>query len=149
MGNKSSKKDNQLTEREEVLIPFEYSDTGHQIVVLEYRDETIRMILDTAAGANVFSEKSSQRLGLSLLESEETVSGLGTKEHAIEKIEPIEVTFGKSNLLLENMLSMDLSHVEAAGGSEGIDGLLGSPFFRNYKARLDFEARMLTLVLDR
>ena len=42
---------------------------------------------------------------------------------------------------------MDLSHVEVAGGMKGVDGLLGSPFFRTHKVRIDFATNRLVLML--
>ena len=135
-------------ERSRLNLPFELSDTGHQIVTLRYGDKRVRMILDTAAGVNVLSDQASGRLGVTVMKSDETVKGLGTSEHPVEKIQPIEVHFGESKLLLESLLSMDLSHVAKAGGSEGIDGLLGSPFFRTFQAIINFETNRISLLVN-
>lgn len=133
----------------ELSIPFELSATGHQIVTLSYGKDSIRMLLDTGAGANVFSQKAAKKLGLTVQESGDTVSGLGTKEHAMAHISPLIVASGDEKMILQHLVSMDLSHVEAAGGDKGIDGLLGSPFFREYKAKIDFEMNQVTLIINR
>jgi hypothetical protein len=133
----------------DLSIPFEISPTGHQIVTLMYGKEPIRMILDTAAGTNVFSQKAAKKLELTVKESGDKAAGLGTQGHAMANVSPITVASGNEKMMLQNLVSMDLSHVEVAGGSKGIDGLLGSPFFREYKAKIDFEMNRVTLRINR
>lgn len=107
------------------------------------------MILDTGAGVNVFSQKAAKKLDLTVKESGENASGLGTQDHAMANVSPCKVVWGKTKLILQNLVSTDLSHVERAGGSNGIDGLLGSPFFREYKATVDFKINRVTLRVSR
>lgn len=103
------------------------------------------MILDTAAGANVFSEKSAKRLKLTVKDKGEKAAGLGTQGHAMAEVSPIVVVSGEEQLTLRDLVSLNLSNVEAAGGKKGIDGLLGSPFFQTYKAQIDFTSNTLTI----
>ena len=133
--------------KSEVLlsIPFEISPTGHQIVTLQYKGKPIRMILDTAAGANVFSKKSTKKLRLKVKKTEEKAAGLGTRGHAMTRVDSLEVSSGKQKLSLDNLVSLDLSHTEAAGGKKAADGLLGSPFFQTYNAQIDFATNQLIL----
>jgi hypothetical protein len=132
-----------------VAIPFEISPTGHQIVTLMYDEKPIRLILDTAAGANVISEKAAGKFNLKLMESGQKAAGLGTSGHAVEYVDPITVTAGTTKLRLQDLISLDLSHVEAAGEPAGIDGLLGSPFFRKYKAKIDFQEKQVIIRTSR
>lgn len=131
----------------EVSIPFTISPTGHQIVVLKHGDKDVRMILDSAAGANVLSLKAAYKLQLELKDSTETASGIGTKEHAMTSLSPLKVSYAEHDFMLNNLVAMDLTHVEIAGGEEGADGLLGSPFFRANKAKIDFKTNLLTFTL--
>ena len=63
--------------------PFEISPTGHQVVTLQYNGKRIRMILDTAAGANVFSRKAAKKPEPTLKGSELQAAGLGVQAHAM------------------------------------------------------------------
>ncbi len=132
----------------DLSIPFEISPTGHQVVTLMYGKKPIRMILDTAAGANVVSQKAAKKLELTVNDAGGKAAGLGTQGHAMARVSPIIVASGKKKLMLQNLVSMDLSHVKMAGGSKGIDGLLGSPFFQEYKAKIDFEMNRVTLRIN-
>ena len=42
-------------------------------------------------------------------------------------------------------VSLNLDHIQVAGGDKIIHGLLGSPFFRKYQAILDFSTNTLTI----
>lgn len=132
----------------EISIPFEITATGHQAVTLMYGEKKIRMILDTAAGANVFSREAIEKMGVETKDSLETVSGLGTAAQDTTEVPPLTLVYGETKLPIENAISIDLSHVKAAGGEEGLDGLLGSPFFKLYKAKIDFSTRKLVLSID-
>lgn len=132
----------------EISIPFEITATGHQVVTLMYGQKKIRMILDTAAGGNVFSQETIEKLGVETKDSPEKAAGLGTAAHDMEEVPTLALVYGETKLLIENAFSMNLSHVKPAGGKEGVDGLLGSPFFILHKAKIDFSTRKLVLSID-
>lgn len=132
----------------ELSIPFEISPTGHPVVTLMYGEKPIRMILDTAAGANVFSQKATTRLELTVKNSDEKAAGLGTQAYAMAEVSPIVVALGEKKLRLQDLITMDLSHVEVAGGGKGFDGLLGSPFFREFRVKIDFGNNTIALNMN-
>lgn len=45
-----------------------------------------------------------------------------------------------------SFVSLNLDHVQVAGGEEGVHGLLGSPFFIQHKGVIDFENHTLELL---
>jgi hypothetical protein len=114
-----------------------------------YDEKPIRLILDTAAGANVVSQKAAAKFQLKLTDSGLKAAGLGTSGHAVEDVDPITVAAGETKLRVQDLVSLDLSHVEAAGKPAGIDGLLGSPFFRKYKAKIDFEEKQVIIKVSK
>ena len=133
---------------EQISIPFELTPTGLQVVTLTYGGGPIQMILDTGAGANVFSQEAAKRLKLPLKDSAIQGAGIGGQRHAMARVSPIIVVSGKKQLMLRNVVSTDLSQALIAAGTEGIDGLLGSPFFQAHKAQIDFSTNTLILNID-
>ena len=128
----------------EISIPFIISSTGHPIVTLKHGKKTLRMIIDTAAGANILSVKSAKKLKLKLKPSSGKAAGLGTAGHAMSNLDPITVLFNKDTFTLYNLMSLNLSHVQIAGGKKGVDGLLGYPFFKANNASVDYKTNLLT-----
>lgn len=139
-----SAQDQQLAENE-VSIPFQITPTGHQIVTLMHEGKPIRMILDTGAGANVFSNVATKKLKLTTQASNRKAAGIGTTAHEMLHVAPTTFVIEHKRLMLANFVSMDLSHIQKAGGKKPIDGLLGSPFFQAYRARLDFSTNTMVI----
>jgi len=111
------------------VIEFEISETGHQIVEAKINGKLLRFILDTGAGTSVLD-----RGCLSELSIEE----MGDIEvHSIE--------FGNALFESPDFVSLNLDHVQVAGGEKGVHGLLGSPFFTQYQAVIDFSKNRLEL----
>lgn len=76
--------------------------------------------------------------------SEENAAGLGTSEHEMGLIEVLKFELAGQSLESTEFFSLNLDHVQVAGGDNIIHGLLGSPFFRKYQAVLDFGTNTLT-----
>lgn len=128
-----------------IQIPFEITATGHLVVTLEYQSRPLRLLLDTASGANVLSEKSASQLKLQQNSLESDVRGLGTSNYKKAALDSLNVSYRSRNIELTDLIAMDLSNVNPAGGDKGMDGLLGSPFFRAYNAVIDFSTKQLTI----
>ena len=126
-------------------LQFEVSETGHQIVQAEINGHTVRLILDTAAGASVLDRACIKQLGIQEALSEENDAGLGTTEHEMGLTDVVKFELAGQVYKSTQFVSLDLDHVQAAGGGNSIHGLLVSPFFRKYQAILDFGTNTLTI----
>jgi|TARA_B100001063_G_scaffold230161_1_gene243000 hypothetical protein len=126
-------------------LQFEVTETGHQIIQAKINGHTVCLILDTAAGASVLDRTCIKKLGIQEEVSEENAAGLGTAEHEMGFIDVLKFELAGQLYQSTQFVSLNLDHVQAAGGGDTIHGLLGSPFFRKYQAILDFGTNTLTI----
>ena len=71
-----------------------------------------------------------EALGLKAGKTNITVNGLGTSSYATESVSVPIMTIGKVGYHNPRFIALDLSHVERAGGKDGLHGLIGSTFLR-------------------
>ena len=128
-----------------VSLKFEVTETGHQIIKAKINGHKVRLILDTGAGASVVDRACIKELGIEEVLSNENAAGLGTADHEMGLIEVLNFELVGQLYESTEFVSLNLDHVQVAGGDNIIHGLLGSPFFRKYEAVLDFGANTLTL----
>ena len=128
-----------------IFLEFEMSETGHQIVEAKINGKLLRFILDTAAGSSVLNKACLAELGIQEVSSEESAAGLGTSEHEMGNIVVPEIELGGRLYEYPEFVSLNLDHVQVAGGEKGVHGLLGSPFFSKYKAVIDFGTNRVVL----
>ncbi|MDO6636113.1 retropepsin-like aspartic protease [Pseudoalteromonas carrageenovora] len=128
------------------IIKFEMSETGHQIVNAKINGKPLRLILDTAAGSSVLDNACLNDLNIIETLSDENAAGLGTSEHVMGNIEVSEIELAGIVYKNPSFVSLNLDHVQVAGGEEGVHGLLGSPFFSQHKCVIDFENHTLELL---
>ena len=126
-------------------LKFEVTATGHQIIQAKINGHAVRLILDTAAGASVLDRACIKKLGIQEEVSEENAAGLGTAKHEMGLIDVLKFELAGQLYESTEFVSLNLDHVQAAGGGDTIHGLLGSPFFRKYQAVLDFGTYTLTI----
>ena len=126
-------------------LKFEVTETGHQIIQAKINGHKVNLILDTAAGASVFDRGCIKKLGIQEKLSEENAAGLGTADHEMGLIEVLKFELAGQLFESTEFVSLNLDHVQVAGGDNIIHGLLGSPFFRKYQAVLDFGTDTLTI----
>ena len=126
-------------------LQFEVSETGHQIIQAKINGHTVCLILGTAAGASVLDRTCIKKLGIQEEVSEENAAGIGTAEHEMGLIDVVKFELAGQLYESTQFVSLNLDHVQAAGGGNRIHGLLGSPFFRKYQAIVDFGTNTLTI----
>ena len=126
-------------------LKFEVTETGHQIIQAKINGHKVNLILDTAAGASVLDRACIKKLGIQEKLSEENAAGLGTADHEMGLIEVLKFELAGQLFESTEFVSLNLDHVQPAGGDNIIHGLLGSPFFRKYQALLDFGTNTLTI----
>ncbi|TMP72500.1 retropepsin-like aspartic protease [Pseudoalteromonas sp. S1608] len=126
-------------------LKFKVTETGHQIIQVKINGHKVNLILDTAAGASVLDRACIKKLGIQEKLSEENAAGLGTADHEMGLIEVLKFELAGQLFESTEFVSLNLDHVQPAGGDNIIHGLLGSPFFRKYQAVLDFGTDTLTI----
>ena len=126
-------------------LKFEVTETGHQIIQAKINGHTVCLILDTAAGASVLDRACINKLGIQEKLSEENAAGLGTAKHEMGLIDVLKFELAGQLYESTEFVSLNLDHIQVAGGDKIIHGLLGSPFFRKYQAILDFSTNTLTI----
>ncbi|MDO7084406.1 aspartyl protease family protein [Pseudocolwellia sp. AS88] len=127
------------------LLEFEISETGHQFVEAKINGKLLRFILDTAAGASVLDRACLSELGIEEKTNKENAGGLGTSDHEMGDIEVPAIELGGTLYENPSFISLNLEHVQVAGGEKGVHGLLGSPFLSKYKAVIDFGVNKIVL----
>ena len=127
------------------IIEFEISQTGHQIIEAKINGKSLRFILDSAAGSSVLDRACLIELGIEETLNVENAAGLGTSDHAMGDIEVHSIELGNALFESPDFVSLNLDHVQVAGGEKGVHGLLGSPFFIQYQAVIDFSKNRLEL----
>ena len=141
LGKESSKKGN------EIAVPFEITATGYQTVVMSYKDQNFTMILDTGASVNVLSNKIVKTNNFEVTSSDYKVMGVGSEELDLARISPITASIANKDFIIHDLITIDLSNIDSITEIQGVDGLLGIPFFQKYNARIDFAAKKVYLTL--
>lgn len=117
-----------------VEVPFTYE--GYLIVVEgKVNDQPARLILDSGAGAGLFTPKSAEKLQLKSM-GQTLVGGGG------EKLVPAKITNAKIEIggaVQEKQLGVILDL--PSGAKAETDGIVGYPFFRNYVVQIDYAAQ--------
>ena len=126
-------------------LKFEVTEIGHQIIQAKINGHKVNLILDTAAGASVLDRACIKKLGIQEKLSEENAAVLGTADHEMGLIDVLKFELAGQLFESTEFVSLNLDHVQPAGGDNIIHGLLGSPFFRKYQAVLDFGTNTLTI----
>jgi len=130
-------------EPDRIVVPFKISRSGHQVVIVTFKGKPMRLVIDSAAGANVVDIDSAERLGIKAIGKRKDTSGLGTSSHKTINLTPFKVFLGDAAVVLE-AIGLDLKHVKSAGGKGGLDGLLGAPFLISHRATIDFQSKSLS-----
>ena len=114
-----------------VEVPFTLE--GYLIVVEgKVNGVPARMILDTGAGAGLYTPKSAERLQLKV--TGETMVGGGGAKLIPAKLTSAKIELG--NAVQENQFGVIL---ELPSGAKGeFDGIVGYPFLRNYVVEIDY-----------
>ncbi|MDB6076463.1 MAG: hypothetical protein JWO82_210 [Akkermansiaceae bacterium] len=129
-----------------VTVPFEITDTGHQIVKLVIGETPLRLIVDGGSGGDMLATKTAERLKLAANKAGEDtkgVGGAGPKLMHLENGDPLECQLGEAKIKIDFGF-MDLEGLQIAGGGGGVDGILGSPFLQQHKAVIDFGSKTLS-----
>lgn len=122
-----------------VEIPFTYE--GYLIAVEgKINGQSAKLILDTGAGAGLYTPKSAEKLQLKTMG--QTLVGGGGERLIPAKITTTRIELGEA--VQENQLGVIL---ELPSGAKGeYDGIVGYPFFKNYVVQFDYAAQRVRFI---
>jgi len=121
-----------------VVIPMEYAD-GHIFVTVTVNGlKRLRLMLDTGASANLFSEGSLDSLNLPVVGTSAGKGMGGYSEISLVKSDSVEV--GGLTLFRQVAGVADLSSLQ---GMLRFDGLLGQDFLSRFPIMVDYQAQRL------
>jgi len=120
-------------------VPFTYE--GYLIVVEgKVNDQPARLILDTGAGAGLYTPKSAEKLQLKSMG--QTLVGGGGEKLVPAKITNAKIEIGGAIQTQQLGVILDLP-----SGSKGeFDGIVGYPFLRNYVVQIDYATKKVRFI---
>lgn len=128
-----------------VVIPFELLKSRHMAIQVKINGKgPYKVIFDTGAPTNLVNNKVAKESGL-LDKKDKGGLPLFGAAPTPKKIKKFEV----GDLVLEDMPTMVMDHPTVAAISEAlgpIEGLIGFPFFAQYKMTIDYQKKEMTLV---
>jgi hypothetical protein len=119
-------------------LPFELQD-HLPVITVQVDGHTLRLGLDTGAGANLLDASYASILETQAA-AEETITAMDRKSQTLERILLPATEVGAVQLPYLPYLLADLSHLRAATTLR-MDGLLGYPFFSRVKCSIDYVNR--------
>ncbi len=137
-----------------VKIPLEIVELDHSSFHLFVEGfingQRCNLIIDTGASKTVFALNHIQFILRDIPVSQPDIQSAGISASAMDSHSGIISDFRLGNLFLHNMdiILIDLSSIDELYRKftdKSIWGLIGSDFLLKYKAKLDYESRMLTL----
>lgn len=135
--------------RSEISIPFKFAKSGHQYVQIKYKGKMLNMIIDSGAGANTISNKTIKRLKLKAKKSNMKGAGIGNHQENLTELDPMTFKINGKDVVIDTLIGFEMAHLEKSLGIKPLDGLIGAPFLRANKAKLDFSNNTLTFNLDK
>ncbi len=147
-----------MTELEGILSGLGYTSlkltrsvVGHFEIDGSINGNEARLLLDTGASNTVVDTTAAESLGLNPTRSSESGGGLGATSVAVSECAVQSMVLGGSEVGLEKLYVMDLSHVNHALSSRGagpVDGVIGADVLSTFAAVIDYGSMSLFLKLD-
>lgn len=131
------------------LVPLE-ADGCHFLVKARWNDRKLTLVLDTGASKTVFDLTQLRAWFPELLleKSEQQSAGLGTTSMESHTFELKRFEIGRCCVKNLQAAALDLSHIRQTYAQLGygeLDGILGGDVLLKYKAKIDYQKRLLTL----
>ena len=122
----------------------------HLILPIQINKKKAVMVIDTGASQSVFDKDRIARiLGHEKFTKLDTLStGLGTSSMKSHSVTLPEMKIGSVKIENEEIIVLDLSHVNASYkvmGIKPIDGILGGDFLQKFKAIIDYGNKCIIL----
>ena len=142
----NKKLDNLLRKQGYNKIPLIMYKSGHIIFDIELNNLPVKFLLDTGASGTILTNESIEKFNLEVEETEESGTGAGSTNIAMQKSINNSLKFKK--LLIENLnlFVMDLTHVNNSFKElehELIDGVLGADILSKYNCVIDYKGMNL------
>lgn len=137
-----------LTKDDYVKLELKKMPSGHLYIFGQLNGVNGTFILDTGAGATVIEEKNKDKFYMLTKESEELATGAGGTGIQMQTSKDNTLKIGKLELTEQNLMLMNLDHVNNAFesmGLEKVDGVIGADILTYRKAIIDYSNLILYL----
>jgi len=132
-----------LSLRGYVPIQLQKTVVGHFEVHVIINGKKARFLIDTGASNTTIDHKSASEYTLSVEDSNEAASGLGTSTQPVSTCTIDTLDIGSLRLKKFNGFVMDLSHVNQAlteNGAQEVNGILGADILTDLNAIIDYRS---------
>jgi len=129
-----------------IKIELKKMSSGHLHVFGQLNGVNGNFILDTGAGATVIDKKNKEKFKMHTKNTDEKATGAGGSNIQIQVSENNQLKIGKLELFKQNLILMNLDHVNNAFESMGLekaDGVIGADILTKNKAVIDYSNLIL------
>ena len=137
-----------LTKDNYVRLELKKMPSGHLHIFGQINGVNGNFILDTGAGATLIEEKNKGKFQMLTKESEKQAAGAGGIGMKMQTSDNNTLKIGKLKLTEQNLMLMNLDHVNHAFesmGLEKVDGVIGADILTDRKAIIDYSNLILYL----
>ncbi|MBI1223952.1 MAG: hypothetical protein GC192_01830 [Bacteroidetes bacterium] len=127
------------------IVPFTFA--GHlPVIEAKIGDVQLRLGLDTGCNTNMLNNSKAEELDAELVTpvSNAGVIGMSGESININAADVVETNIGGLNFWNMRFVFSDISHLQNLVDN-GVDGLLGFPFFKSGKFSLNYTARTISI----
>tara|TARA_B110000037_G_scaffold213308_1_gene267640 strand:+ start:394 stop:837 length:444 start_codon:yes stop_codon:yes gene_type:complete len=142
----NKKLDNLLRKQSYQKIPLEIYKSGHIVFELVLNNIAAKFLLDTGASGSILTVESIEKFNLELEETDESGTGAGTKDIAMQNSVTNSLIFKEKIIEKIDLFVMDLQHVNNSFielGHPEIDGILGSDILTKHDCVIDYKGMNL------
>lgn len=121
-------------------------EMNHLYVEVTIEGKAGRFLLDTGAMATIMKTSSAEKYGLKIKPVNVQAGGVGGGAQIKGQVTTRDFTISGEKLDKQNFYIMDLNHIPGDTG-EKMDGILGSDFFKDKKANIDYAGGVMWVKL--
>jgi len=126
-----------------LTLPFYYVD-HLPVIILYHGDRKLYFAIDTAAGYNLLNRKPgrNKHIGLEFTGNSMNVKGVDGHEQNNPIVAIDHLDFGDYPIPRVGFVSCNINHLQPDEGRP-IDGILGTPFLKQYRVSINFRKRRM------
>lgn len=146
----NKKLDNLLRKQSYQKIPLEIFKSGHIVFDLVLNNIPAKFLLDTGASGTILTIESIDKFGLSLEETDESGTGAGSENIAMQNSVNNSLSFKDKKIEKIDLFVMDLQHVNSSFielGHPVIDGILGADILTQHNCVIDYKGMNMYIAM--
>lgn len=135
-----------LSKNDYVKLELKKMPSGHLHIFGKLNNANGNFILDTGAGTTVIEEKNKDKFHMQTKESEKYATGAGGTGIKMQISDENTVKIGRFKLTNQNLMLMNLDHVNNAFqdmGLEKVHGIIGTNILTDRKSIIDYSNLIL------